>query len=197
LVDPDGRTDLGAIFRPLEITIKIIKFFAENKEALQRIGIGSAKILMGLAITALGTGGGAGITIGSGGTAALGGVALADAAIVAGGVCVGAGVADIIDGIVMMSQGNDGGGQTNRDTTNSISQSAKDAKPLNNSQAEQFAKDRGYKNVHQFKDTVLKDEGLGIKNSKRYDITVNNNTNESFLRAKPGNPDIPQAIPLQ
>jgi hypothetical protein len=67
----------------------------------------------------LGVGGGVGITIGSGGTAALGGVALADVAIVAGGVYVGAGVADVLDGIVMMTQNNDNGGGWKRNKQNS------------------------------------------------------------------------------
>jgi hypothetical protein len=65
-----------------------------------------AKLAIGFGLASLGVGGGIGITIGSGGIAALGGVALADAAIVAGGVLVGTGTTDILNSIVMIMQSN-------------------------------------------------------------------------------------------
>jgi RHS repeat-associated protein len=108
--DPDGRTPKTIFEKQIESVTKAIVFLSQNKDAIQKTGIGAAKVAMGLGISTLGVGGGAGIAIGSGGTAALVGVALADAAIVAGGAYVGAGVADVLDGIVMMSQSNGNGG---------------------------------------------------------------------------------------
>jgi hypothetical protein len=109
-VDPDGNAlNQPVILKQIETVARIAKFYIENKDALQKIGIGAAKAAMGIGIAGLGVGGGGAITIGTGGTATLGGVAVAGAAISAGGVYVGAGVADILDGIVMMAQGNGSG----------------------------------------------------------------------------------------
>jgi RHS repeat-associated protein len=113
--DPDGNAlNQPVILKQIETVAKIAKFYSENKDALQKIGIGAAKAAMGIGIAGLGVGGGGAIAIGTGGTATLGGVAVAGAAISAGGVYVGAGVADILDGIVMMAQGNGSGGGNNR-----------------------------------------------------------------------------------
>jgi hypothetical protein len=106
--DPDGKELYQPlIFKQMDTAFKAVKFLIENRESILKIGIGAGKIAVGAGLAALGTGTGAGITVGSGGVAALGGVALADAAIVAGGAFVGVGAADVLDGISMLSQGND------------------------------------------------------------------------------------------
>jgi hypothetical protein len=102
--DPDGNaSNQPLMLRQIETVIKIAMFYIENKDAIQKIGIGVLKVAGGIGLGGLGVGGGVGITTGiSGGAATLGGVA--SAATAAGSVYAGAGV---LDGIVMMSQGND------------------------------------------------------------------------------------------
>jgi hypothetical protein len=119
-LDPDGNASNQPLIQPLilrqmDTVIKIAMFYIENKDAIQKIGIGVLKVAGGVGLGGLGVGGGAGITVGSGGTATLGGVAVAGAAITAGGVYVGAGVADVLDGIVMMA----GDGNWPRESQNS------------------------------------------------------------------------------
>lgn len=69
----------------------------------------------------------------------------------------------------------------------SINQSAKDEKPIkNNSSANKFAQERGYKNVHD-----LKKDYVGKSDISKYDIYTNNKTNEAFLINKQGTVIIP------
>jgi hypothetical protein len=146
--DPDGKaSNQPLVLKQVETVVNIARFYNENKDAIQKIGIGAAKVAMGLGIGALGVGGGAGITIGSGGAAALGGVALADAAIVAGGVYVGEGAADVLDGIVMMSQGDNNG--------------SGNIKHL----SEQEITKRTGSSVHEVKDTIKQQFGKEIKDN--------------------------------
>jgi hypothetical protein len=108
--DPDGNElKQPLILQQIDTAVKIAKFIIENKDAIQKIGIGVGKILLGADIATLGTAGSVGITVGFSGATTLGGVALAEGAIVAGGALVGTGIADVLDGIVMMSKGNNDG----------------------------------------------------------------------------------------
>lgn len=69
---------------------------------------------------------------------------------------------------------------------NSISQSAKDAKKLSDKAADNFAKEKGYKDAHDLKYDIV-----GRKNISKYNIHVNKKTGESFLIDSKGN-----AIPI-
>ena len=73
---------------------------------------------------------------------------------------------------------------------NENSQSARDAKPLEDRQAERFARDRGFNDVHELKEHTLRDAGAGSRRGGLYDVVVNNRTGEAFLRPKPGNPGL-------
>jgi RHS repeat-associated protein len=108
-VDPDGRESKTLLENLVETATKAIVFMYQSKDARQKIGIGIAKVAMGISIAALGVGGGGVVTLGSGGAAISDGVSVAQEAIVAGGIYVGAGITDVLDGIVMMSQGNENG----------------------------------------------------------------------------------------
>ena len=67
------------------------------------------------------------------------------------------------------------------------SQSAKDSKKLNNnSEANKFAQDKGYKDAHD-----LKESYVGKRNISKYDIYHNQKTQESFLIDKKGITIIP------
>jgi hypothetical protein len=113
--DPDGNETKPLILKQVESVIKMGIFLYNNREAIQKIGIGTAKAAMGVGLATLGVGGGAAITVGSSGAAVVGGVAVADAAIVAGAAITTVGAKDIVDGIVMMMQGN-GNGSGSSDT---------------------------------------------------------------------------------
>jgi hypothetical protein len=123
--DPDGNE----LKRPehTDTALKIAEFVHNNKEALLKIGVGIAKIFIGKDIATWGTSGGAAIIVSSGGVATIGGVAVAGASIVTGGAFIGSGVADIRDGIVMMSQGNSSssGNREYREKTRGANQSDK------------------------------------------------------------------------
>ncbi len=69
----------------------------------------------------------------------------------------------------------------NESSSNKLSQSAKDAKRLDNKGAENLAKEKGYKSVHE-----LKEEYVGKDNISEFDIYKNNKTGESFLIKKQG-----------
>jgi hypothetical protein len=167
---PDGKTQKSTLEIQIESTVKVIVFLYQNKDSIKKAGEGAAKIAVGLGVASLGVGGGAGITIGSGGTAALGGVALADAAIVTGGTLVGAGATDILNSIVMMSQG-----QSIRSN-----QSANDAKKIDsNSQANKFAQSKGYKNAEDLKEAYI--SGQKDTTAAHYNIYENKKTGESFV----------------
>jgi hypothetical protein len=136
--DPDGKTPKTVLENHIESTTNAVGFLYQNKNAIQKIGMGVAKIAMGIGIAVLGTGGGGAITISSAGAAVSDGIAVTREAITAGGVYVGAGVKNVLDGIVMMSQSNGSGGnnqeyrektrganQNDRKQINSVAQEAK------------------------------------------------------------------------
>ena len=84
-----------------------------------------------------------------------------------------------VDGIV--SRGN------KVDTGSKILKNAKDAKKLDgNSEANKFAKEKGYKDAHE-----LKKDYVGKDNISKYDIYRNNKTGESFLINKTGTSIVP------
>jgi hypothetical protein len=112
-IDPDGETPKTVLENQIESATNAIGFLYQKMEAAQKIGIGVAKLAMGVGIAALGVGGGGVLTFGSGGTAISDSVAVAQEAIIAGGLYVGAGIADVLDDIVMMSQSNGGGSSGN------------------------------------------------------------------------------------
>ena len=64
-------------------------------------------------------------------------------------------------------------------------QSAKDAKKLDNKQAEQFSQSKGYSDAHALKKDILK--GQKDTTVGHYDIFRNYKTGESFLINKSGN----------
>jgi hypothetical protein len=104
--DADGNTPKITLEMQIESTVQVTAFLYQNKDSIKNIGESAAKLAVGLGIASLGVGGGIGIAIGSGGIAALGGVALADAAIVTGDTLVGTGATDILNSIVMIMQSN-------------------------------------------------------------------------------------------
>jgi filamentous hemagglutinin len=84
-----------------------------------------------------------------------------------------------VDGIV--STGN------KVDTGSKILKNAKDAKKLDgNSEANKFAKEKGYKDAHE-----LKKDYIGKDNISKYDIYRNNKTGEYFLINKTGTSIVP------
>jgi hypothetical protein len=118
-IDPDGETPKTVLENHINSATNAIGFFYQKMEAIQKIGIGVAKLAMGIGVVALGVGVGGAGTLSSGGIAISESVAVAHEAIIAGGIYVGAGVADVLDGIVMMSQGNNDGAKWKRDNQNS------------------------------------------------------------------------------
>ena len=75
------------------------------------------------------------------------------------------------------------------DDENNKKQSTKDAKKLDNKGADSFLKDHGYKDAHDLKKDLLrnqKDKTVG-----HYDIYNNSKTGESFLINKIGTVIIP------
>jgi len=105
--DPDGRTPKSPMEKQVDAVAKVGTFLNENKEAIQKIGSGVGKIVMGLGIASLGVLGGGAITGISGGAAVMQGAAVADLAIASGAAIAAVGAKETIDGLMMMSVGND------------------------------------------------------------------------------------------
>jgi RHS repeat-associated protein len=167
-VDPDGEASKTIVERQIEAVVKAGIFLIENKGAIQKIGAGAGKVAQGLGIAALGVGGGAALTVGSGGAAALGGVALADAAVVAGGVIAGVGVKEIAVGLAMLSSninnGTGGGREDYREKTRGAN--ANDKQQIDNVAKETgIDRDKFGKFIHEMK----KVEGRGPTDNFKYD----------------------------
>jgi hypothetical protein len=113
-LDPDGRQSksFGERFSNVITTgIKVAGFLYNNREAISDIALGVGKIVLGYATIVAGTGSGGAISVGSGGTLALGGVALVNVSIVAGGALAVSGAADVAAGLANFKIG-DGSGNS-------------------------------------------------------------------------------------
>lgn len=77
----------------------------------------------------------------------------------------------------------------NENSSNRLSQSAKDAKRLDDKGAEKFSQNKGYKNAHELKKDILR--GQKDKTVAHYDIYSNAKTGEAFLINKSGTVVVP------
>jgi RHS repeat-associated protein len=113
-VDPDGKKSNSIMENKI---VTAVRSESKNEKAINKIGEGIVKIIIGQIVNELGMQGGAAIIAFSEGTATKEGVAVAAAGMIVGGAITAVGIKDVLDGIVMLSSSTGGGRTDHREKT--------------------------------------------------------------------------------